>query len=307
MTDPIDLTIDPLQIPTEKLAEGLKIVNDSDVASSEDQNSGPSNPPAPAILWTSSLDFKYKSPSPLHLPLPSDSGWSPQQGGRLNPKPSLPPPLCYTCFKPSPPLQCSRCKVASYCSKPCQLKDWKCKLGSGYHKLNCSQMKLLTRSGTFPSELHRRTAVESGLLKKVKMYLCPFAVHHHSLKGPGFVFLQSPNTLVQLSMPGNGLRDCLGGTRPERMESRQVLMTYLPLKDFHTLTTDDFEMSQIQPSLTSTCSSIDPSTEIVILIRVRCGFVGVCKMKIVLGYAVCMKLGEDYEGKEQIQLNIDDL
>ena len=70
MTDPIDLTIDPLQIPTEKLAEGLKLVNDSDVASSEDQNSGPSNPPAPAILWTSSLDFKYKSPSPRPLPRP---------------------------------------------------------------------------------------------------------------------------------------------------------------------------------------------------------------------------------------------
>ncbi|GMI08517.1 hypothetical protein TrLO_g15968 [Triparma laevis f. longispina] len=301
--------VDPLTIPTDKLQAGLAIVNSEDGHSQlpvEDTLSDSSLPPPPPILWTESLDFKYKSPPPLYLPSTS-SEWTPQPGGRHNATPSLPDPLCYTCFAPNPPLRCGRCNVASYCNKECQLKDWKCKATGGYHKLNCPQMKLLTRSGTFPTELLRRTAAETGLLKKVKMYLHPFAVHHHSLKGPGFVFLQSPHTLENLSMPGNGLRDCRGGTRGERMESRQVLMTYMKLGDFGSLTVDDFEMSQVLPSLSKTVEEVNPAEEIVVLVRVRCGFVGVVRVRIVLGYGVCMKLGEEYEGKEDVQLNIDDI
>mmetsp|Transcript_23730 Transcript_23730/g.49394 ORF Transcript_23730/g.49394 Transcript_23730/m.49394 type:complete len:282 (+) Transcript_23730:121-966(+) len=265
-------------------------------------------PPTPPILWSTSTDLKYKSPPDLLYPLDAEDTWTPSPGGRQNQsqKP-LPELLCYACFAPDPKLRCSRCGVASYCNKDCQKRDWKCKAGCGYHKANCEQMKLLTRSGTFPSEASRRSAAEAGMLSKVKMYMCPFAVYNHSGKGPGFVFLQSPDTLEQLSMPGNGLRDCRGGTRPDRLKSREILMQYMKVEEFSSLIEDDFELTALQPSLTAAVSAADPTETVVVLVRVRCGFVGVCTMKLVLGYAVCMKLGEEYEGRDTLQMNIDDI
>lgn len=41
---------------------------------------------------------------------------------------------CFACNKPDPPKTCSRCKVAKYCNKECQAKDWK----EYHHKEICT-------------------------------------------------------------------------------------------------------------------------------------------------------------------------
>ena len=48
-----------------------------------------------------------------------------------------PPPVCFSCGKEQLAqqllLKCAKCKVAAYCSKECQVADWKKK-----HKLACA-------------------------------------------------------------------------------------------------------------------------------------------------------------------------
>ena len=273
--------------------------------------------------WVCHVELCYALLPPLQSPLPPvDESTarvdSVPLAGQLPPTatscPSEPELLCYSCGAPEPRLKCGKCKVASYCSKECQKKDWKGGSEGGWHKMNCGQYKLLTRAGTFPGLEHKKEAVDRGVLQKIRLYLSPFYVHHVSKgeggcdatngDGGGFVFLQSNNTLEQLSMPGNTLRDCRGPTLPERRVSRQIFMRFMATSEFRDLAGDDFEMMQLQKPLLDASKDHDSKRYIPVLFRARCGFVAVFLSNIALGYEQCRRLGwEDMSAV--VQLNLD--
>lgn len=58
---------------------------------------------------------------------------------------------CAHCGADSPPLQCSRCLVAAYCSKICQAADW------GNHKIDCRKEDLADHKSKFMEEIRHLT------------------------------------------------------------------------------------------------------------------------------------------------------
>ena len=137
--------------------------------------------------------------------------------------------------------------------------------------------------------------------------LLPPAVLNHSTKGPGFIYLQSPHTLEAFSFLGPGVRDTRGPIHPTRATSRTVILNYLTLGEFPNLTSSDFEVAQILPDLHRAATTMDCKTDVLVLVKFRCGYLGVLTVKIVLGYDACLALGQDYTGQESFQLNIDDI
>ncbi|GMI27993.1 hypothetical protein TrCOL_g8140 [Triparma columacea] len=223
--------------------------------------------------------------------------------------------VCYSCSKPDPSLTCVACKVARYCSKECQKRDWSCKNGGGYHKLNCPFMKSLTREGKM-DEVGKRGVVDT-VVRKCKLYISPFFVNNviRASKASAasasdtptagyFVFLQSPDTIIMHGMPGQGRRDHLGPTLPSRSGSRQVMLKFMKYEETKELVKDDFELSSLLPSLLSSVSPGERQEKIPLLVRFRCGFVGVADAEIALGWDTCERLG--WEGNDEVLFNIDD-
>lgn len=260
----------------------------------------PSAPPPP-FAWFFSSDLSYPPPPPLLYP----STDLPAAPPRHDARPPV-PEQCYRCGAAGPKLVCPRCKVARYCNQECYKLDWKRPSAGGFHKLNCGTYSLLTRSNTLPPASLRPT-VEASVLNRVRMYLSPIACLHHSLKGPGFVYLQSPHALSAFAFPGPGLRDAHGPVHASRAGSRSLVLTYVPIGEFPQLTRDDFEVAEALPHLTGALKGMDPREHVLLLVKFRCGFLGVLKTVVVLGYDVCLKLAEDYKGQETYQLDIDDV
>jgi len=225
------------------------------------------------------------------------------------------PVVCYSCGKEMPKLTCAACKVAMYCDRKCQKKDWSCKPTSGYHKLNCPYISKLTRSGKMDESLKRD--VVNTVVRKCKLYLSPFFVYNAIEAGKAgtkgtssdtkgyFVFLQSPDTLIMHGMPGQGRRDHLGPTKEGRGGSRQVILRFMKYEDTKELVEDDFELSQVLPMLQEAVSPSIPQNNIPLLVRFRCGFVGVCTSEIALGWDAAERLG--WEGNDEVLFNIDDV
>lgn len=103
--------------------------------------------------------------------------------------------VCFQCSAGAPKAGCSKCHVARYCSRECQVKHWK---GSNGHKKNCERYSLLGKAMVVP-ESSRRDIVEK-IIASVRLYLCPFAVAH-AQHGRGFVFVQSECSLAELALP----------------------------------------------------------------------------------------------------------
>jgi hypothetical protein len=195
-------------------------------------------------------------------------------------------------------------------------RDWSCKNGGGYHKLNCPFMKSLTREGKM-DEVGKRGVVDT-VVRKCKLYISPFFVNNviRASKASAasasdtptagyFVFLQSPDTIIMHGMPGQGRRDHLGPTLPSRSGSRQVMLKFMKYEETKELVKDDFELSSLLPSLLSSVSPGERQEKIPLLVRFRCGFVGVADAEIALGWDTCERLG--WEGNDEVLFNIDDV
>jgi hypothetical protein len=75
------------------------------------------NSPMPSIEWLQCIELGYDGASSSEIT-----------------------PVCFGCGQdPSPTLlsRCSKCNTAGYCSRDCQVKDWKTGTGGG-HKHACS-------------------------------------------------------------------------------------------------------------------------------------------------------------------------
>jgi hypothetical protein len=216
---------------------------------------------------------------------------------------------CFACGKPNPASSCAKCGVASYCSRTCQTQDWSAKSGKwGGHKAQCAAYKALGRDQRL-APAARRAALE-GLLAKVRLYLCPFALAHGSgaMRRPtpprGCCFLQIGCTLTQLALPAP--RDCAGA--PLAAGERSALLHWVTMAEYDAeIVPTDAALAAARAPLADAVAAHDDAAEVVVLARAACGFVGVVVTPLVPERRVSLQLAAEYEGREALQLDLDDL
>ena len=193
-------------------------------------------------------------------------------------------------------MACARCGI-KYCSRSCQVAHWK-----RIHKDECALFKAFRRAQAPLSGEDARIVVERQL-RRVRLYLCPFAVSHHKIIGNGFLFVRSESALADfVSMEPT---DVYG-----RTISRGIVVQYLTLGEFDGVAfEDDFELSVVREPLKRALEAYDPRESIVVVMLLRCGFFSLIKYNIVQGYDFCLRLGTmyEFEKKETVQLNLDDV
>lgn len=219
-------------------------------------------------------------------------------------EPTAPSPICFGCGKeaaePSDDTKlskCAKCHVAAYCSRECQIKDWK----EGRHKFSCPSYARLSTINTEAT----KEQVRNEVFGRIRFYACPYAVHKTSELGNGFLFIQSDTSIQDLSIAIP--KDKHGRT----MTTRSILMHYLTLGEYDAeVCRDDFEMAVVRNKLHELLNDYDEQSELVILLRLRCGHVALGKAVLVPDYQICKKLGQDYYADNPagaVQLTLDDL
>lgn len=219
-------------------------------------------------------------------------------------------PICFQCGKAAssqdkPLARCAKCHTVSYCSRACQVKNWK-KGASGGHKFCCSYYKRVGDDMMIALPDDKETA-RQDLFQRIRFYACPFYVHRSSVaKSPGFLFLQSDSTLAEMSLPTPKLPNGRDMTK-----TRSILLHFLTLEEYDKeLCKDDFEMATVRTELNAAIDTFDDKKEIVVMMKFRCGHAAVGVGKLVPDHALCTSLGKEYYGKltdDAVQLNLDDL
>ena len=230
------------------------------------------------ITWVQTLELGYVEPSPASV-------------------------VCFGCGKEaggddcSKLFKCSKCHVAAYCSRDCQVKDWK----EGRHKLACPSYSRLDKI----RQEDVAEQIRNEVVTRIRFYACPYAVHKTLELGNGFLFIQSDTTLenVSLAIP----KDRFGRTLP----TRSILIHFLTIGEYDSeVCRDDFEMAVVRKNLQELLEGYDECTEVVILLRLRCGHVSLGKATLVPDYRICAKLGQDYYSDNPagaLQLTLDDI
>ena len=156
----------------------------------------------------------------------------------------------------------------------------------------------------------RKQEARRDIFQRIRFYACAYAVHQACQLGPGFLFLQSNQTLAAMSLT---LPFDVFGYQP--IASRAVLLHYLTLGEYDAeVCREDFEMATIRKELQTAVheqqqGQTAQDDSIVLLMRFRCGHVALGVAKLVPDWNVCRKLGMDYFGETappSLQLNIDD-
>ena len=190
--------------------------------------------------------------------------------------------------------KCSKCGGAIYCSRACQVQDWKAS-----HKRLCGRAKPLVSTGAF-----NKRAAAVRLLRKIRLYSAPFAVAREAEIGePGAVLMQTRSTLEEFALLEARCDPRRGFVRYER----SVVLDYLTAADFkETIAKDDFELVPVAAALEEAIESLDSATHYLTLCKFRCGKICIIKQEWVPPKAVCTALASDYTGKASIQLNLED-
>ena len=91
---------------------------------------------------------------------------------------------------------------------------------------------------------------------------------------------------------------------------RSILMHFLTIEEYDKeLCRDDFELATVRSNLNLAIEEYDDKKQIVLMMRFRCGHIGVGVTTLVPDYLLCETLGKEYyanAGSGAIQLNIDD-
>jgi len=145
--------------------------------------------------------------------------------------------------------------------------------------------------------------VVEHLLRRIRMYMCPYNVVMSEARGRGLVFVKSQSPIRQWIF-GEQAIDHKGYSL-----SRNVQMQYLSLGEWDTVAFEnDFEMALIRPQLQVSLDEYDPKSQFVVVVLLGCGFFGCCILPLVPDYNICLSLGKMYEYEKidvAIQLNVD--
>lgn len=217
-------------------------------------------------------------------------------------EPPTPPIVCFGCGGKQAEAtttklsKCGKCSVAAYCSRDCQIQDWK----TGRHKLACPSY---SRASSIVDE-DVQVAIRNELFARIRFYACPYAVFRTTDLGRGFLFVQSDQTLKNMSLyiP----KDLTG-----RPISRAVLIHFLTLGEFDAeVCKEDFELALVRTKLKELVDTYDMEKEVVLLTKFRCGQMALGKAVLVPDYKICKKLGQDYYAENPtgaLQLNLDEM
>ncbi|KAL3797109.1 hypothetical protein HJC23_000447 [Cyclotella cryptica] len=218
-------------------------------------------------------------------------------------------PICFHCGASAPSddkklSRCSKCQVASYCSRECRVKNWKGGDGKVGHKFSCAAYKRVGEDMMIVFSDDKDEA-RQDILSRIRFYALPYAIHKSLTSGRGFLFLQSDSSLAVLSLPAPVMSS--GRKFPKQ---RSVLLHWLTMKEFDSeVCMDDFELATVRTELKSAVETYDQKVELPVLMRFRCGHVAVGIAPLVPDYKLCKMLGKDYYGETSgaVQLNIDDM
>jgi hypothetical protein len=151
-----------------------------------------------------------------------------------------------------------------------------------------------------------KSAAKAELYGRIRFYVCPYAVHRSQTLGKGFLFIQSDCTLAEVSLmlPKNA--------KGHAIAMRSILVHYLTVGEYDTeICRDDFELAEVRPKLKEAVDAYDVETHVVVLMRFRCGHLGLGTAVLVPDYGICKSLGQSYYSDEStagaLQLNIDDI
>lgn len=255
-------------------------------------------------------------------------------------------PICFYCGKEGSPPQpssppssssltpihtsattklstCAKCQVVTYCSRECQVANWKKGSddgdggGAGAHKFTCSAYQRVGTDMilTYPSD---KESAREDFFHRVRFYASPYFVHKSRMaaaehypslppaqqpqqqneKQRGFLFVQSDSTLAEMSLP----KPILANGRP-MTKPRSVLLHYLTVQEYSDeLCRDDFELVAVSGELQRAIfeCNVDSDArnrkEYVVLMRFRCGHVAVGIVPLIPDYGLCVMLGEQYYG-----------
>jgi hypothetical protein len=237
--------------------------------------------PVPSVHWLQCIELGYDGAAPKEAP------------------------VCFHCGKSDVKLsQCAKCNVAGYCSRECQVKDWKSGAGGG-HKYSCQAYARAGVNMQIDKEEDKSLA-RKDVFTRIRFYACPFAVHKEGILGKGFLFVQSDCTLAELSLPipknssGRPLNNV-----------RACLLHYLTVGEYDSeVCRDDFELTEVRSKLQEAVDAYDCLTSVVLLMRFRCGHVALGVAPLVPDYSISKSLGKDYfelSTAGALQLNLDDL
>jgi len=201
-------------------------------------------------------------------------------------------------------LKCGRCRVACYCQRECQVNDWKV----GGHRRACdSYRRVGPEMGSIPGEADRDEA-RTEIFYRIRYYACPYAVHKFRELGKGFLFVQGNCTLAVGSLVGTP-KDRYGRVIDD--PPRSLLLHYLTIGEYDAeVCKDDFEMMVVRNQLReAVLEKYDEYTQVVVLMKFRCGSLALGIAEIAPGFAACQKLGLEYFAGSTagaLQLNLDD-
>jgi len=151
-----------------------------------------------------------------------------------------------------------------------------------------------------------KAAARKDIFQRIRFYACPYAVHKEGILGRGFLFIQSDCTLAELSLP---LPKSSTGRQMNKM--RAVLLHYLTVGEYDSeVCRDDFELAAVRSKLQEAVNAYDVRTNVVLLMRFRCGNVALGVAPLVPDYAICKSLGKEYFENSTagaLQLNLDDM
>ena len=266
------------------------------------------NVPIQSIAWTKVVELCYCLPDSTSSSNANDSKQS----------------RCFGCGEKEDVAfkLCGKCQVAKYCSRECQVQDWK-----QQHKRACaSYQRMMCRStpiGTNDTEHAEKEIfgtntwvlrsdevkcdVRNDFFGKIRFYVCPYAVVRYTELGRGFIFLQTNHTLdiTSLSLP----IDCNGN----HVGARSCSVHYLTTGEYdQEVCRDDFEMTIVRKDLHDAIVQYDPMEQIVVLMRFRCGHIALGTTALVPDYKLCQHLGRDYTDQStgstigSLQLNLDE-
>lgn len=225
--------------------------------------------------------------------------------------------ICFSCEKAPTtehPLKlCGQCKVAGYCSKECQVQDWKRRhkgaVCSAYQRLALKPIKgdeSLPGKRTWSlAPVDAQCNARNEFFGRLRFYICPYAVFRHANLGRGFLFIQSNHTLAMISLAIP--IDCWGRS----LGMRSCSVHYLTVGEYdQEICRDDFEMTMVRKEVQNAVAEYDPLTQIVVLMRFRCGHVALGLTSLVPDYKLCQRLGNDYYASNpsmgSLLLNLDD-
>ena len=151
-----------------------------------------------------------------------------------------------------------------------------------------------------------KESARQDVFQRIRFYACPYFVYQsQSRKKKGFLFIQSDSTLAEMSLPIPLLSN---GHKMTKI--RSILMHFLTFEEYEKeLCRDDFELVTVRKELKLAIDEYDETKQLAIMMRFRCGNIGVGVTALVPDYNLCQTLGTEYyanAGPGAVQLNIDD-